>query len=697
MIPIELELHNFLAYRDPGPLSFEGIHIACLAGPNGSGKSSLLDAITWALWGKARVNAPDDLIHQGQTEMRVALTFDLTGSLFRVIRQRKSGKRGTSLLEMQGWDGETNSWRGISEKTIRETQQKIEALLRLDYETFVNSAFLVQGRADEFTTKTPGLRKQVLSNILGLSRWEDFEQRARDRIAETKTGMNRLDGRLDEIDRELSQREAHENELAAAESAAQEVASRLEVAEKQWASLEQTRHELITLQRQIDDLTRRITSNENELAKLEEERSITQPQADKEALNAALAEVQKLLSDLQPIQTRHEQVSKKRTTTAEEIARLEGINQALGPETEPIKARLAVLDAATEPVCPTCGQPLTEEHRKELVSDLEQEVEDRREQYRVNRDRIQGLQTQVAEIERERSELEEKLSERPSLEKRVGELETALGHADEAARRIEDLAKTHARRSSELSNDKKQREELEDRVEKAEQSLRAASLSQEDLDRLRKEKRLADERVGGARQKLAAMDAFKKQRAETLVERERLANDLGLYEDLREAFGKRGVPAMIIETVVPELERSANELLGRMTDGRMHVRVETQREIKTGELREALDIIISDELGSRPYELYSGGESFRINFAIRIALSRLLARRAGAQLRTLFIDEGFGTQDARGREHLVAAINTIQNDFDRILVITHIDELKEAFPARIEVTKTPQGSQFRFT
>ena len=104
--------------------------------------------------------------------------------------------------------------------------------------------------------------------------------------------------------------------------------------------------------------------------------------------------------------------------------------------------------------------------------------------------------------------------------------------------------------------------------------------------------------------------------------------------------------------------------------------------------------MISDELGTRPYELYSGGEAFRINFAIRIALSRLLARRAGAQLRSLFIDEGFGTQDARGREQLVAAINSIQDDFDRILVITHIDELKDAFPARIEVTKTPQGSHF---
>jgi exonuclease SbcC len=129
----------------------------------------------------------------------------------------------------------------------------------------------------------------------------------------------------------------------------------------------------------------------------------------------------------------------------------------------------------------------------------------------------------------------------------------------------------------------------------------------------------------------------------------------------------------------------------------MNLRIETQREIKTGEVREALDIIISDELGSRPYEMYSGGEAFRINFAIRIALSRLLAQRAGAQLRSLFIDEGFGTQDARGREHLVSAITSIQDDFDLILIITHIDELKEAFPARVEVTKTAEGSQYVLT
>jgi exonuclease SbcC len=151
---------------------------------------------------------------------------------------------------------------------------------------------------------------------------------------------------------------------------------------------------------------------------------------------------------------------------------------------------------------------------------------------------------------------------------------------------------------------------------------------------------------------------------------------------------------MIIETVVPDLERAANELLTRMSEGRLNVRIETQRSLQTGELREALDILISDELGTRPYELYSGGEAFRINFAVRVALARLLARRAGAQLRCLFVDEGFGTQDAHGREQLVAAITSIQDDFDRILVITHIEELKESFPARLEVRKTAEGSEY---
>ncbi len=200
-------------------------------------------------------------------------------------------------------------------------------------------------------------------------------------------------------------------------------------------------------------------------------------------------------------------------------------------------------------------------------------------------------------------------------------------------------------------------------------------------------------RLGAARQRLDACRALEETRAQRERALRQAREEQAIYEELREAFGKRGLQAMIIETVTPEIEAEANRLLARMTDGRMSVSLQTQRESQRGEAIETLDIIIQDELGPRPYEMFSGGEACRVNFALRIALSKLLARRAGTRLQTLFIDEGFGSQDAQGRQRLVEAIQSIQDDFARILVITHIEELRDLFPVRIDVVKTPEGSQ----
>ena len=171
-----------------------------------------------------------------------------------------------------------------------------------------------------------------------------------------------------------------------------------------------------------------------------------------------------------------------------------------------------------------------------------------------------------------------------------------------------------------------------------------------------------------------------------------------MYDDLVRAFGKNGIQALIIESAIPQLESDANELLARLTENRMHLRLqllEGRKESRTGLPSEELDIKIADEVGTRSYETFSGGEAFRINFALRIALSRLLARRSGAPLPILFIDEGFGSQDNAGQERLTEAIQSIQDDFEKIIVITHVDEVKEAFPVRIEVTKDSNGSRFQ--
>ena len=217
MIPLQLRVRNFMCYQDEVPtLDFEGIDLACLTGANGHGKSALLDAITWALWGKARAKRDDELIHLGRSEMEVEFTFDLGGTVYRVLRKRDSSKRGRTLLDLQvqAPDGR-GEFRSIAESGVRATDAAIVRLLRMDYETFTNSAFLLQGKADAFTTRTPAERKRVLGEILGLSRYDEYEERAKLKAREKQQEVAELEGMLRDIDRELARQPEYEAERTA--------------------------------------------------------------------------------------------------------------------------------------------------------------------------------------------------------------------------------------------------------------------------------------------------------------------------------------------------------------------------------------------------------------------------------------------------------------------------------------------------
>ena len=169
-----------MCYREPPDLDLEPIQVACLCGPNGHGKSALLDAITWALWSKARALTQDELIHQGQTDMAVELDFSARDRRYRVSRRhfRKRGKQGAAMLELQV--ASNGSYTPITGNTVRETESAIRELLHMDYDTFVNTAFLLQGRADMFTAATPSKRKEVLAEVLDLGYYESLAVKVRE-------------------------------------------------------------------------------------------------------------------------------------------------------------------------------------------------------------------------------------------------------------------------------------------------------------------------------------------------------------------------------------------------------------------------------------------------------------------------------------------------------------------------------------
>ena len=852
MIPKRLALKGFTSYRKAVELDFTMFNLACISGPNGAGKSSILDGITYALYGKAR-KTDDALIHSGSDEAEVSFDFEYEGQTYRVVRSIKRGK-GSNLdfyiLNPHATD-DSQRWKTLTERTIRETDAKIERTLRLDYETFINASFFLQGKADSFATQRPADRKRILSSILGLNQWDEYLEATRARSRQLRLELDIIDAKLAEIQNELDQEEAHKTrlkaledklKLASAESKAlqyqldTERARQEKLSEKrQYVMLlkqnferAQNKHD-ITLQRHHERQKQLATYTEILNKAPETEAAYQAWQKTRDELQAfdkiyeqfkpmdgkrqdllqqielkrqALQqELRHLLNERQNIEevlkqsatyekqglelkAKIEKLQEELATAEtlqEEIQDLVALRSSLMSENNTLRDKMNELKERQNQVakvegaqCPFCEQDLSPQHRQSLIEKLELEGKAMAEQWHDNRQKFQeadlalknknqSLQTRdqnqntLQTLLREADRLEQLLIQNEQKKKvfesdsapKIQALETELKNeaflpetrqeiqkieqelsklgydveAHAAARRNEVLARDaenayhelgKARGTVEqiklslkeleieLKDTEKERDSQEEAFKKASAELAAEEAGLPDLRGLERdyvaqteaEARLQRE-LGGARQLLTNLDTQRMRQSELRDEQETLRLKQGQLRSLETAFGKDGVPAMLIEQALPELEAQANEILLKLSDNTMSITFSTQREYKDkkrDDKRETLDIIISDGASTRDYETYSGGEAFRINFAIRLALSRVLSMRAGARLQTLVIDEGFGNQDARGRQLLIEAINMIQDDFEKILVITHIEELKDQFPNRVEVYKDAEGS-----
>jgi len=291
MIPTRLELSNFLSYRETAVLQFDGIHLACISGANGAGKSSILDGITWVLFGQSRSRSDDDLVNRlsaiDDKAAEVQLDFKLEGTLYRVTRSKRRGK--STQLDLQIAAGE-GSWKTLTEGKLRETQAAIEALLRMNYDTFINASFLLQGKADEFTTKTPNRRKEILADLLGVSIWEQYRELAANRRKDEEGRLDLLDHQIKEIEEELSQEEARQTAVTEAQSALESISGRL--ADKE-ALLQQLRRAETAVQQHkqlVETLATTLNRGKVQLESLQ--RSQTQRQQERDSYSAILADAE---------------------------------------------------------------------------------------------------------------------------------------------------------------------------------------------------------------------------------------------------------------------------------------------------------------------------------------------------------------------------------------------------------------------
>jgi exonuclease SbcC len=1006
MVPLKLSLKNFLSYGDSTPpLDFRVFDIACLSGKNGHGKSAIIDAITWALWGKCRVKSNEEVIKRGEREAYVELEFEVEKNHYRVIRSlNRKGNGVSSSLFLQVFDANTNSFKPLAQGK-EEAQSKIKKLLKMDYESFICSSFILQGKADEFTKKPPADRKKILASILDLEKYERLSKRAKELATKLKQEEEVLRKKLAEIDSEISQREALERELEDIKAREDKIAFELEKAEKFFEETirksellkthvdryrelqeerEKTKNLCDTLEKELTKLLLEIEKDREVLSSREEilqgygefervreeesllsekllkytalikeleslkaiineektgiENRISSLTGKKEELEARLSQIEKLIDREKEIEegfacfvglcSQNDLLEKKKQaveklkileldiknnierekllietrileleTRAKDLKQrskeLEKLNEEcleLRAEIKDVERKISELELLKERLkaiedekksitwnkielekkkreelqkleiitldtkktrCPLCESPLEEEAKSALVEKIQRTIATLEDLIEKDKERIKALEDKEKELFLQISQLESSIKNVSELNKLLGEKEKALENARSALKELETIneeldnlkkilfeenyavelreqlrnvhneiknldydevrhrevkenlerlkkfemdklileqekrnksslekeilsieqelfslskildsesyALKHREKALKIQEEinelgyneakhrelKKHLEELEkfskekEKLDRAIQSLSLRERERENLNnrletererlkRIEKEINEISEKVKEGqfieeKKKIAEKNLLDIKKArETLIEEKtkivstlerieeldkkktqiqedikRLSYESKVYQELERAFSKNGIQALIIENAVPEIEMEANRILKKLTDGNMTLSLEMVKPTQRGNEKETLDIKIADASGIRSYETFSGGEAFRIDFALRVAISKFIANRSGAQLRTLVIDEGFGTQDKDGLTQFVDVINAIKGDFEKIIVITHVDELKDKFPVRIEVTKEPgKGSSF---
>lgn len=1005
MVPLKLTLKNFLSYgENPPTLDFRNFDIACLTGKNGHGKSALIDALTWALWGKCRVKVKEEVIRRGASEGSVELEFEAENNVYRIFRVIKRKKGGTSSsINLSIFDTESGTFKPFEEGS--KTQNAIEDLLKMDYNSFICSSFILQGMADEFTKRTPSERKEILSTILALDEYELITKKAREHTHILSSELNALQNQENQLKEEISEKSRYEEKLQRAKIEDKKLATEiikfettksdliaeyesikanLEKRDKLLQEFDQNQRKFIKLESDLKNLLSLISKDKDIVFKeevivkgfqkyelsLKKEKILSAKELTKSKLEVNLETVQNLIKskkaeiegELKSLETKYKGIEKNlvnvRAVTSREKEILIGyrkFNQLNNQEKAldskknimldlnskqvevdnkieqkrieiettlfEIKSKVTNLKSKSEqkkdilkeiknlnlqlkeannfqnemdinkqslsnlrerkssitsriidleklnqeeilkmnvlnseitnPHCPLCESPLEKEAKEALIEKLKATVSNLQNKIVGDKTILEQLISQENTLLKEITNIESKTKDMSTISKELGEKEQSLKESEFAAKELErtkkelesltkqirdkkyiqgfnkDLSKlekkraelkynaeshlsvkkevekyrkfvieneilksdkikeskyakelkevkskigpinkileqesfskderqkvfkietalnelgydekNHKKLKSELDNLKKfqaERENLEkaklglsirekeqkklsldlaDRKKKNEDiqielkklkdiSAKSKEIKQQlesstnRINLLRKNKNEIVTEITRSENQLERIEKLTKDRKSIGEKIKKTNRDLSIYKELVKAFGKNGLQALIIENVVPEIEIEANNILNKLTDGNMALSLEMVKPTKAGGAKETLEIYIGDSSGTRSYETFSGGEAFRIDFALRVAISKFIANRSGAQLRTLVVDEGFGTQDKDGLDQFVQVLNIVKDDFEKILAITHVEELKERFPVRIEVTKeADQGSSF---
>jgi len=633
MIFIRTIIENFFSITDRVTWEMENQGLVLISGENydspaadsnGAGKSTLFEALVWALWGKTtRGQTGDGVVNrQAKKNCMVEVWVGHEDKTYCISRYRKHDTNGNDL-EFEHYEGAYSN--DLSQGTSTLTQDKVNAFLGIDYDTFIQGPMIPQGHFKKFSEMTDGEQKAIFDRALQTGVLAEALKETNDRVSL--------------VSQRLTQDEQNYATLAEDIGDLQDTVQRYESERANWSK--DKRYSLCDLAKQIVAVVEQQEVLWEQSQAIDFSKALADSKATTAHLKGQSDELKQKWDDL-------------RTEIKDKLATARAGHRLALDALTALKTEVVDLERMEGSPCPTCRQIVNETHIKSCHHTIEKKISDKKALASSLSKQIELLESDLTNSQEAHNAayttIVAKLNEQETSHlKLVDEASTAKAWVNELAalnRQEFTLRKLFKQKQTETTS-------FNDLIDDAQ---RLVVTKREEMAKVRASIR-------------------------------RLQIDLEHLHFWQYGFSNRGLKSHILASVTPFLNERVDHHIRALAGDELSIKFNTQTTLKSGETREKFSVQVTNLHGADSYAGNSGGEKGRADLAINFVMSDLMSSRSRRPYPQRFLDEPFENLDESGVEAVMELLSDLAVDAGSIFVITHLDSMKGLFAKTLKLIK----------
>ena len=677
--PKEFEFSNMFSYGENNLVRFEKAQgIMGIFAPNASGKSSMWDALSFCIYDKtSRTTSSKNILNNRKDKFYCKFNFEINGVDYFIERRAKWTRKGTNLkVDVNFWREDAGVVESLNGEQRRETNKNIEKYLG-KFEDFVLTTLSLQGNNALFIDKSQSERKEILSQFIGVDIFDKLYQKAADENRDNATLIRKFKSddftqKLADIDTELK---TDKNEYKLLEMSQKALKEEEDILNRQIIKLNE---KIVKLNADsgvsIDELEKRLKILEEKMLDIQNQ---------KESIQNRITHREELQIELDEILDKFDEEDLEEGITKLKLSKrkLEQVDleiEKINIKKDSLYERKEHLDSHKyNEECDICME------NSKSILDTKEKVETE----------IKEVEDSLQEFKKQKLNLNIDIDSLKGYEKEWSNFQEAKEKEDKIDREISGLInKLSTTETEEIRLDTQiaQQKQLIEEYYKNEKQIKKNKEIRDDISGVReKQSSVKDElkRINTDVLKLNGKISALQNQKETIEDRIQEVKDLEeqckLFDFYLNALSKDGVSYELIEKALPMIEGEVNNILAQIVEFGMQLEID-------GKNINAY-LVYGDQRWS--LEMCSGMERFISGLAIRVALINVCNL---PRPNFLVIDEGFGTLDSENLQSLFMLFTYLKTQFDFVMVISHIDSMRDVVDGLIEIKKEKGFSQVKF-